>query len=258
MATKLDIVNNIMRRIREPQVATSSETQYAQLVSAIVADAYEEVLDEWNWRPVAKMSYMQVPGGKDRIIPDVTNVKYGVVPDGRLVTIREQGTPWGFSYETLITLDAGGDPDNLDTFFQENAVPMNEKSITRFAAMRVVESTKDPTDLPPTTFSIRPLPDETVELIFHSICKNDWTFALGFYARPSRLTADASSDGDNIEIPFRPVQELALMYVLNERGEEMGEPGNLAQGRYVQALGAAKEIDIKAGEHSNDFDWERD
>lgn len=258
MATKLDIVNNIMRRVREPEVITSSSTEYGRLVSAIVAEAYEEVLDEWNWRPVAKTCYIEVPAGADRIIPDATNVKYGDVPDGRLVVVRDQGTAFGYSYTSLITQDQGGDPDNLDTFFQENAVPMSEMSITRWADMRLRESTKYPSDLPPTIFSVRPLPDETVEFFFHTICKNDWTFGLGFYERPGRLTDDSTTDNVEIDIPYRPVQELALMYVLNERGEEMGEPGNLAQGRYVQALTTAKEIDLKAGEHANDFDWGRD
>lgn len=257
MATKLDIVNNIMRRLREPTVLTSSATPYARLISSIVAESYEEVLDEWNWRPVAEMSYMEVPAGQDRIVASATNVKYGVVPDGRLVVIREHGAAWGFSYTGLLT-GTGGDPTNLDTFFQENAVPMNELPVTRFAAVRLGDSTKYPSDLPPTNFSIRPLPDESVEILFHTICKNDWTFALGFYARPGRLTDDSTTDDVQIDIPYRPVQELALMYALNERGEEMGEPGNLAQQRYTQALSSAKEADLKAGEHSNEYEWGRD
>ena len=67
MATKLEVINNIMRRVREPVVTSSTSSAYATLVSAIVADAYEEVLDEWNWRSVGVVSYMNIPAGATNI-----------------------------------------------------------------------------------------------------------------------------------------------------------------------------------------------
>ena len=182
--------------------------------------------------------------------------------DGRLVTAREDGATYGLSYQTILdgnVVETGTPSTNTQELFQENGVPMKELSTIDWAAVRLHQSIGDGSNkLPSTTFMLRPLPDESLQIYFQYPSTAAWTFALIYYRRPERMTSGVSTDNDSFEIPYRPVQELALMYALNERGEEMGEPGNLAQGRYIQALAAAKELDIKAAEYSNSMDWRRD
>ncbi len=261
MATKLSVINNLLTRMREPRVTSSTSSPYATVLAAIVAEAYEEVLDEWNWRQVAKASYIEVPAGAGSVFPTTDTVKYGPIPDGRIAAVREYGEPFALSYRGILTTDIDGNPTNEAEFFTEAGVGMGEMTLpTLYREVRgkLGVPTSSFQELPPSSFALRPLSDESLEIYFEAPCASDWTFSLAFYERPARL--DATTDTDNVPfaIPFRPVQELALMYALNERGEEMGEPGNLAQGRYVQALTTAKEIDIKAGEHSNRYDWGRD
>jgi hypothetical protein len=247
MATKLDLINNIMRRIREPEVTSSEDSAYSKLVASIVAESYEEVLDEWNWRPVASNMVMELPANTMQIVPDVTNVKDGFVPDGRLLLVREKGWAFGRVYDK---------PWVEDITLTDSGAPMNEVTLPEY-----LDTIRRERLLPqevPSIFAVQPLPDESVVLHFWQPANQITTIAMAFHRRPARLDATASTDNVNIEIPYRPVQELALMYTLNERGEEMGEPGNLAHGRYIQALSTAKEADIKAHEHANQYDWQRD
>ncbi|MGH3055164.1 MAG: hypothetical protein ACRDL7_09330, partial [Gaiellaceae bacterium] len=72
------------------------------------------------------------------------------------------------------------------------------------------------------------------------------------------LLQDGTTDDVNILIPDRPVFQLALMYALNERGEEIGEPGNLAEQRWLSALAVAREKDIASAQRGDRYDWRRD
>jgi hypothetical protein len=252
MATKLDVINNILVRLREKPVNASEDSDYGRLVSSIVAEAYEEVLDEWNWRPVAQSSYVEIPALATDVVPDATNTKFGPVLDSRLVVAREHGFASIFTHKKLWI--------DFDDFFSggEGGVPIKELSLPDFSVLRTERPLPNPTPYLPTHVTVRPLPDETVALFVYPVSAVPFTLQVDYYRRPARMDGTNATDAVNFEIPFRPVQELALMYVLNERGEEMGEPGNLAQGRYIQALSTAKEIDLKAGEHSNSFEWGRD
>jgi hypothetical protein len=247
MATKLSVINNLMRRLREPEVASSDATPYATLIASIVTEAYEEVLDEWNWRPVSEFTVMELDQGSTLLVPDINNVKVGPIPDGRMVLTREHGTPYVRVYGGAYT------PDKI---FNESGFRMEELTLRDYGDILGKEILQEGEY--PTSFTIRPKPDESVEFYFWQPSYQTCTVTMNFYRRPGRLTSDESTDDTEFDIPFRPVQELALMYALNERGEEMGEPGNLAQGRYIQALAAAKEIDLKAGEYSDKYDWGRD
>jgi hypothetical protein len=50
----------------------------------------------------------------------------------------------------------------------------------------------------------------------------------------------------------------ALFYCLNERGEEMGEPGGVAEGRAIAALENAIENDRIRASRSNTYEMYRD
>jgi hypothetical protein len=78
------------------------------------------------------------------------------------------------------------------------------------------------------------------------------------WTRPDALEADGTTDDQSLIIPDRPVYQLALMYAINERGEELGEPGNLSERRYINALGAAIEKDINSYQRADRYDWRRD
>jgi len=47
--TYLEIVNNVLRRLREREVATVDETAYSKLIGDFVNDAKEEIENAWAW-----------------------------------------------------------------------------------------------------------------------------------------------------------------------------------------------------------------
>ena len=47
--TYLNLVNNILRRLRERTVSTVEENAYSTLIGVLVNDAKEEIENAWNW-----------------------------------------------------------------------------------------------------------------------------------------------------------------------------------------------------------------
>ena len=78
------------------------------------------------------------------------------------------------------------------------------------------------------------------------------------YTRDSILETDGSDDGRLIMLPYQPLYRLAYMMALNERGEEIGEPGNLAEQQFNHALATARENEINLYERTGRYTWARD
>ena len=47
--TYLQLINSVLRRLREDEVATVSQSNYAKLIGDFVNEAKREVEDSWNW-----------------------------------------------------------------------------------------------------------------------------------------------------------------------------------------------------------------
>ena len=52
--TYLDLVNDVLVRLREAQVASVSQNTYSALIGKLVNDAKREVEDSWNWDTLRK------------------------------------------------------------------------------------------------------------------------------------------------------------------------------------------------------------
>jgi hypothetical protein len=47
--TLLEMVNSVLRSLREDQVTTIDETEYSRMAAEFIRDAYKFVEDAWNW-----------------------------------------------------------------------------------------------------------------------------------------------------------------------------------------------------------------
>ena len=47
--TYLDLINDVLIRLREPQVASVSQNTYSSLIGKLINDAKREIEDSWNW-----------------------------------------------------------------------------------------------------------------------------------------------------------------------------------------------------------------
>jgi len=74
MATYLDIVNNVLTRLREDQVTAVNQTAYSALVGRFVNDAKRIVESAWTWTALrATVVVPTVAGQKDYALTGTTN-----------------------------------------------------------------------------------------------------------------------------------------------------------------------------------------
>lgn len=135
-ATKVSIVNKVLRKLRESTVSTISGNTYPELITDFLNETKREVEDAWNWKAlrvetdvatVASTSQYTLTGTYERsIIFDVYNKteNYHLVfdplrtRDGLKVTTPSEGSPLYWNYAGY---DASGNM-LIDVYPVPNAV----------------------------------------------------------------------------------------------------------------------------------------
>lgn len=248
MNTHLEVINAVLRHLRESAAVASSDSAYTQLISEFVAEAYREVLGQHQWRTLRRVGEYTITANTynfnltDGTIttPDPVFGRTAATPNAESEVLRHNGRT-----AVWVSTDSG-------TSFNR----ISEITMEQYAE----ERNKDPdqTATAPEYVAFEPLADGDLMAHFYPAPSANILFRLMFYRNPTELEIDDTTDATTLEIPSRPVRDLALVYALNERGEEMGEPGNMAEKRYGRSLADAIERDISAYGHTNQYDWERD
>lgn len=245
--TLLQMTNRVLRRLREDEVADLSE-EYPALIAEFVADIAEE---------------MNLTG------PGWTALNH---------TINVAITASTRDYDLSAIVSNGGNVDNADTPTTEQSVMLHDMTGRPQAWIwdDASEDTGDPlTYIDPNTMErlFQADRDHTADDPFHFTLEknadNDgWNLVL--YPMPSAArhirirfnTPEAvlvpSTDAALvINVPNRPVYLGSLYLAFNERGEEIGEPGGIAERRYLDAKASAVEQEIRVRERAGYYDWER-
>lgn len=253
MATQLELVNRLLRRLREDSVTGTTDNNYARLLAEIVADSYEEVAsDDHMWEAFKHRTHVDITAGTNKYELTRTVANGGNVrnSDGRVPKTSSElqwingDCPEAWLYES----DSDDEPDVLIFLTPE-------------AFRRIKGLDRDDTEDDPIYFTVYPEFDGTNERLYLELFPEPAAtrvVELYFWTIPDRLKSDGTTDGDTILGPERVVYQLAMMYALNERGEELGEPGNLAERRYIKAMRAAIEKDIDSGGRGDRYEWRRD
>ena len=181
--TYLDIVNNILRRLRERSISTVNETAYSALIGVLVNDAKEEVENAWQWSALR-------------------------------TTLSATTTAGTFNYELngsrnrLTVLDVVNDTSNFfmeyKTAHEMNDLFLNstpEQSEPRYYSFNGISSDGD------TQVDLYPIPDGAYNLRFNVVLRS---LAL-------------ANDSDSLLIPTQPVLALAYAKAVEERGEDGGQ-----------------------------------
>lgn len=207
--TFLQLVNKVLKKLRESQVGSVDENDYSALISEFVNEAKHEVESSWNWATLRQAVQVDVLAG-------ITSYNTGV--DTAAVLIRDVEdrrkamafcTNVGFSRQLFIL------PADYITKWRI----LNEDTVT---------------DTVPQHFSLEASGGTwVIQLLERPV--SDLTFKFYFKIPQDEL----EDDNDVLSVPFRPVVALATMLALNERGEELGEPGNIAEQRYKNYLANA-------------------
>ncbi len=197
--TYLELVNNVLTRLREPEVATVSASMYSKMIGQFVNDSKRQVEDAYNWNALTEtltadttadvFNYvLQGSGQRFRVI-DVIN-------DTSNTFLKLAATQW-MDQQFLLTTPQKGSPQ----YYNFNGVDPNGD----------------------TQVDLYPIPNGAYSVRFNII----------------RPQVPLATDSDDVLVPYEPIVFLAYARALAERGEDGGLPSNEAYQLYLQSLADA-------------------
>ena len=217
--TYLQIVNKVLTKLREDTVGSVAASNYSSLIGEFVNDAKKEVENAWDWSVLRSgVTFSSSIGVRTYPLTTVTNI------DSRLI-YDENDRPMAFD------ITAGT---------QIQLYEYEEDRLEREFLLQYPAQTIDQ----PTYFSLTNL-GEGFQINFLETPTQVRNYKFYFIGPQEELV----NDTDILSIPWRPVRDAAVMYALDERGEEIGEPGGRAERRYLSSLADAIAFDSKKDPH---------
>lgn len=194
--TFLEIINAVLRRLRETEVTDVNETDYSKLIGEYVNSVKKEVEAAWNWNALSTtltantvagtFNYTLVGSGSRFRVMDVIN-------DTQNYMLQPRSVTW--MNKRFLTTDATqGDP----YFYSFNGVDSNGDSQVDFY----------------------PVPEGVQTIRFNVTIPQD----------------DLASNTDRLQVPSEPVVQGALARAISERGEDGGRLSNDQYAMYRSAL----------------------
>lgn len=230
--TLLQIINRVLRRLREDEVTDFSD-EYTALLLDLLADIHEEVLEYHDWSLFDHEETVNLVAGQAEYTLTGTNLKS--------VLRYTDGQP--LIYWFADTLDSDGDP-------------LQEVSWEAYQAMYQRGRSEEQDQ--PQCVAFRHSGTGLTMAVWPTPLNSGGIIRLHFNTPEATIDPDTALTTDTVAVPTKPLIQGLLYLALNERGEEMGEPGNIAEQRYNSALIAAKEIDVMRSGRTNKIEFYRD
>lgn len=214
--TYLEMTNEVLVRLREPEVTAVTDTAYSKLIGKFINDAKRQVEDAYNWNALSETLTVSTSANL------FNYVLTGIGQRFRVIDV--------LNYTSESVMD-------LETTHNMNKVLLGINNLTvergspRKYNFNGVDSNGD------TQVDLYPIPDGVYTLYFNVI-KPQPEFTL---------SADA------IKIPDEPVVFLAYSKALAERGEDAGVTSNEAYQLYRQSL--ADHIAAEANRYPDEITW---
>ena len=243
--TLLQLVNRVLKKLREDQVTDLASSAYAQLVAEFVADAHREVVQAHDWSVMDKNVLLAlVPGQTTYALyvgsTDIVAPYTGVTRQALVRYLNDSPVSWLFAAAADVT----------------TGTPLNRMEQATYESAQSDLFERISTTARPCSFAIREGSDGLELLLDTSPDANYWLLVR---MHDPELEIDVDTDeARELLAPTQAVYTGALYYALNERGEEMGEPGNVAERRYINVVGDAKETDIIRSSRANTHEMYRD
>ena len=203
MSTYLDLVNNVLTRLREPTVTSVQDTTYSKLIGVYVNDAKREVEDAYDWNSLTDtlaatttdslFNYVLTGSGTRFRVIDVLN-------DTNNFQMKYAATTW--MDRQFLLVDTG---HAAPSYYNFNGVDSNGD----------------------TQVDVFPIPDGVYTLRFNLIIPQ----------------ADLVNDTDRILVASHLVSMLAYAKAIAERGEDSGILSSEAYQMYRLALADAVAIE---------------
>jgi hypothetical protein len=211
--TYLQIVNNILVRLRETEVTAVSDTPYSSLIGVFVNDAKREVEDAYGWN------------GLDATITLAT------VAGTRAYSLTGIGSRFKTQDVINDTQDIGMIATDPNWINRQYYIGTTQQAAPTRYCYRGVDSNGD------TKVEVWPLPDAVYNLRFELFIPQ----------------LDFSNSSDTIKVPPHLVQLLAYSKAIAERGEDGGLQASEAYQMYRLALADAVALEGTRDEYSNNW-----
>ena len=181
--TYLELVNAVLRRLREPTVSSVDQNSYSALVGEFVNDAKRFVEDAWDWAALRGTLTATTTSG---------TFNYALTGGGQRIKVLRavnDTSNWFLEYQTgdwMTNVFLNGDPaEGQPHYYTYNGTDGNKDVL----------------------IDVYPIPDGVYTLRFDVV------------QRTERFT----SDTDELDIPDDPVIQYAYAFALRERGESGGQ-----------------------------------
>lgn len=203
MATYLDLVNNVLRRLREPTVSSVQDNNYSKMLGVFVNDAKREVEDSHEWNALA-----------NTLTATTTDSVFNYVLTGsgqrfRVIDILNDSNNFQLNYAPTVWMD------------KQFLLVESGKGVPAYYNFNGVDSNGD------TQVDLYPIPNGTYTIRFNLIIPQ----------------VDLSADSDRVWVPHHLVSMLAYAKAIAERGEDSGVLSSEAYQLYRLALADAIAIE---------------
>lgn len=180
--TYLEMVNKVLRRLREREVSSVSQTSYSKLIGDFVNDAKKEVEDAWQWSSLRTTLTLST-------VADTFNYELnGAQNNFNILDVLNDTSNNFMEYRPSSWFD--------NAFLNQGPL----KGVPYYYNFNGVSADGD------TQVDIYPVPDGVYQLRFNCV------------VRPTELV----NNTDKILVPNQPVFLLAVAKAIEERGEDGG------------------------------------
>lgn len=216
LPTFLSLVNDVLVRLREPEVTTVNENALSKLVGKFVNDAKRQVEDSYDWNA---LTTTLTANTTDSIF------NYALVGTGsRFKVIEIYNNTNRYHLESR-------DSISMTQNFLSSATP--QKGFPLYYNFNGVDSNGD------TQVDLFPIPNGVYQIFFN------------IYQPQNELTTDAAT----MIVPKEPVILLALARSLVERGEDGGLTNSEAYGMFKSALADYIAIEQSRYNELDSWNW---
>ena len=201
--TYLDLVNNILKRLRERTVSTVNESAYSTLIGVLVNDAKEEIENSWNWSALRTTLSATTVSGMFNYELNGTQNRF------KVLDVVNDTSNFFMTYRTA---------SEFNNWFL-NQTPAN--GAPRYYSFNGISNDGD------TLVDLYPIPNGAFDLRFNVVMPQ----------------AELTADSDTLLIPSKAVQMLAYAKAVEERGEDGGASANSAYATAARVLNDAIAFD---------------
>ena len=195
--TYLELVNETLVRLREPEVTAVTDNAYSKLIGRFINDAKRQVEDSYTWNALSETLTVTTSANL------FNYVLTGIGQRFKVIDVINSQSDWFLNYETTRKMD--------ELFLNSGTVLVGAPDRYNFNG---VDSNGD------TQVDLYPIPDGVYDIYFNVI----------------KPQAEFTAASTQIKVPSEPVIFLAYAKALNERGEDNGLNSVEAYELYRQSL----------------------